>query len=241
MNANRRAVLQSIAFGADARIAPRDRLAALERLKEFDQTFHDVDRLTEEEVLAELDSFYSSMLALVFIGSPDLEPDVKKFPATCQALRNVVGRTVKLMLANGASTTRWIVQAHSSDALGVSCSGAASEIGSSPPLRTAHLMSTWLTRWSSSRSGFIWCPYGGEKASASRCSTSPTPRTGTWSASSSRMTARRSAATALMTARSNSGRILHADTPRRGDAWSIMTARFRARVVRVRGSRRRRR
>lgn len=100
-------MLESVAFGADARIAPRDRLEALERLKEFDRTGHDFDGLTEEEVYAELDSFYSSMFAVVFVGSTDLEPDRTKFPATCQALRQVVGRMVELAIAEREAAGHW--------------------------------------------------------------------------------------------------------------------------------------
>jgi hypothetical protein len=45
---------------------------------------------------------------MLFIsGGPDLEPDATKFPATCQALRKVVGRMTELAIAERERAGYW--------------------------------------------------------------------------------------------------------------------------------------
>ena len=101
---DRRIVLESIAFGADAKITPGDRLKALEQLREFERGDAIDDGLTEEQIWAEVDSFYCMMLSAMFIGSgPEAietgELDPARFPQTAQALRSAVGRFVERVVA----------------------------------------------------------------------------------------------------------------------------------------------
>jgi hypothetical protein len=93
---DRRAVLESIAYGADPKVSPGDRLKALEQLREFERAAPIDDGLSEEQIWAEVDSFFCMMLSAMFIESgveaiERGELDPARFPQTAQALRSAVG------------------------------------------------------------------------------------------------------------------------------------------------------
>jgi hypothetical protein len=97
---DRRAVLESIAFGSDLKITPADRLRALELLREF-EIADPAAELDPDEIEAEIDAFHDAMLTAMFIASgPDLELDPAKFPRTAQRLREVVGRMTELAIGD---------------------------------------------------------------------------------------------------------------------------------------------
>lgn len=71
-------MLEAITFGDDPKLAPGDRLRALEPLREFERVDAQVDGLSEGEILAELDSFFAAMLGAMYVASgPDNELDPK--------------------------------------------------------------------------------------------------------------------------------------------------------------------
>jgi hypothetical protein len=78
---DRRAVLESIAYGNDARVTPGDRLRALEQLQGLDAVaarVETVEHLTPEESLALTESLAASMpgfLACARAGM-DLDPEI---------------------------------------------------------------------------------------------------------------------------------------------------------------------
>ena len=97
---DRRAVLESIAYGSDPKVMPRDRLQALEQLREFEPATPIDDGLSEEQIWAETDSFFCMMLSAMFVESgveaiETGELDPARFPRTAQALRSAVGRFVE--------------------------------------------------------------------------------------------------------------------------------------------------
>ena len=86
---DRRVVLESIAYGADPKVSPGDRLKALELLREFERADPDLDDLSVEQIEAELDDFYAAMVSLMFTD-PSLTPDAERYPRTAKKLREYV-------------------------------------------------------------------------------------------------------------------------------------------------------
>ena len=87
-------MLESIAYGADPKVTPRDRLQAIEMLRLDFGVNGELDDLDPEQIHAELDSFYSALTALVF-ASPELEPDAEHYPQTAARIKVIVDLLVE--------------------------------------------------------------------------------------------------------------------------------------------------
>lgn len=113
MSDDARAVLESIAYGADERISPGDRLRAIEALGELPTPPNaETDGLTVEAIEAEIDDFHAMMLTTMFLASgPEAvatdELDPQRYPKTRRALLEAVARLAERVIAEDEAAGRW--------------------------------------------------------------------------------------------------------------------------------------
>jgi hypothetical protein len=111
--ANRRSVLEAIAFGSDERISPGDRLRAVEALGELPPPpSAETVGLTIEEIEAEVDDWHAMMLSAMFVASgpeavADGELDPTRYPMTRRALLEAVARLAERVRAEDEAAGHW--------------------------------------------------------------------------------------------------------------------------------------
>ena len=78
MTDDRRATLEAIAYGTDARISPSDRVRAIEQLGHLPTPAYEREQLSPEQVIEELESLAETVPRMLAARGPDhVEPPVE--------------------------------------------------------------------------------------------------------------------------------------------------------------------
>jgi hypothetical protein len=116
---DRRAVLESIAYGNDARVTPGDRLRALEQLRDLDATAARVevadDRLTPEEALELAESWASAVPGVLSCARAalDLDPEIAPpvdpddLAEVIELQERLIERLESVLLSREEALRRW--------------------------------------------------------------------------------------------------------------------------------------
>ncbi len=111
--ANRRSVLEAVAFGSDERISPSDRLRAVEALGELPPPpSAETVGLTVAEIEAQVDGWHAMMLSAMFVASgpeavADGGLDPQRYPKTRAALLDAVARLAERVIAENEAAGHW--------------------------------------------------------------------------------------------------------------------------------------
>ncbi len=100
---DRLVVLRAIAYCGDPKIAPADRLKALDALRELEVVAgSDEDTQSTDEIWREIDSWHAMTLATMRMrGGPERRIDPAQFPQTAAAVRVLVEDEVERAIREG--------------------------------------------------------------------------------------------------------------------------------------------